>query len=183
MTLSPLGPSQGPSTDRSVQAELVVIQSAIDDLCFDLYGINGPDRGGIANGYGADETSDGFAETDPDEDDANDVNKSVDEAAFAADLMSWAIGVAFGRFDVKLATGGRIVTSDPDPFDALPLCSPGMLTGEDGLPLPRVPSNYPLAFPQNGILIDDAGHDRDLTAAIRAVIDEVFGASSHVFWN
>ena len=42
-------------------------------------------------------------------------------------LLSWAVGVAFGRFDWRLATGERAAPPEPDPFDPLPAKSPGML--------------------------------------------------------
>jgi len=49
--------------------------------------------------------------------------------------------------------------------------------------LAGVPSGYPLTLPENGILVDDSGHPRDLTAAVRAVFDAVFGATANVWWN
>ena len=42
---------------------------------------------------------------------------------------------------------------------------------------------YPLSFPEDGILVDDPGHQRDLTAAVRAVFDEVFGSGADGWWN
>jgi len=69
-------------------------------------------------------------------------------------LLSWALGVAFGRFDVRLATGERSAPTEPEPFDPLPVCSPGMLTGDDGLPLSQPPAGYPLAFPADGLLVE-----------------------------
>src|SRR5437867_492651 len=53
-----------------------------------------------------------------------------------------------------------------------------MLAGDDGLPVASVPSGYPLTFPVNGILVDDPGHRHDMTAAVRLVFDEVFGANA-----
>jgi hypothetical protein len=43
--------------------------------------------------------------------------------------VRWAVGVAFGRFDWRLATGERDAPPEPDPFDPLPAKSPGMLPG------------------------------------------------------
>ena len=47
-------------------------------------------------------------------------------------LLSWAVGVAFGRFDWRLATGERQALPEPDPFDPLPRKSPGMLPDGTG---------------------------------------------------
>ena len=69
---------------------------------------------------------------------------SLDPVGLAAGLVSWAVGVAAGRFDVRLATGEREWPEEPDPFDPLPVCSPGMLTGDDGLPLAVPPEGYPI---------------------------------------
>src|SRR5439155_6036471 len=101
----------------------------------------------------------------------------------AAELVSWAVGVAFGRFDVRLAIGAGPLPVEPEPFDPLPACSDGMLTGDDGMPLPLAPTGYPLAFPDTGVLVDDPGHAQDLTAAVRAVFDLVFGAGADRGWN
>jgi hypothetical protein len=89
--------------------------------------------------------------------------------------LDWLVGVAFGRFDLRLATGERVAPPEPDPFDPLPVCSPGMLTGKDGLPLAEAPPAYPLAFPADGILVDDAAEAQgaagsDLIPRIRSIL-------------
>ncbi len=173
---------------RAIEAELVAIQAEIDARCFDLYGIDEADRRAITEGFGggadpSGEPADRDAEADADIDDEREVENSADAAGLAAELVSWAVGVAFGRFDVRPATGAQELPAEPEPFDALPVCSPGMLTGDDGLPLACPPAGYPLAFPENGILVDDAGHTRDLTAAVRAVFDEVFGPAADAWWS
>jgi hypothetical protein len=94
-----------------------------------------------------------------------------------ASLLSWCLGVAFGRFDVHLATGERPAPPEPEPFDPLPVCSPGMLSGDVGLPLSQPPAGYPLAFPADGLLVDDPGHPQDLTSAVRVVFEVVFDDS------
>ena len=72
---------------------------------------------------------------------------------------------------------------EPEPFDPLPTCSPGMLTGEDGLPLEAPPPSYPIDFPRNGILADDPGDRADVTGRVRAMFDCVFGAEADRFWT
>jgi len=82
----------------------------------------------------------------------------------AGDLISWLVGVAFGRWD---AQGPRAV-GHFDPFAPVPLCPPGMLLGEDGFPTSGLPSGYPISFPSEGVLLDQPGHRLDLPAAVEA---------------
>jgi hypothetical protein len=70
-------------------------------------------------------------------------------------LWSWFVGVAFGRFDERLATGQRSIPREPKPFDPLPAHSPGMR-----------PEGEPRDAPLPDILVDDAGHGRDLAAHV-----------------
>jgi hypothetical protein len=181
---------------RTIEAELAAIQSKIDARCFDLYGIDEPDRRAITEGFGGGVVESGGSadtdagadaeaspEADPETDDQDDTESRADAKSLAAELVSWAAGVAFGRFDVRLATGVRALPAEPKPFDALPVCSPAMLTGENGLPLSIAPDSYPLTFPENGILVDDLGHRSDLTTAVRAVFDEIFGANADSWWQ
>jgi hypothetical protein len=112
--------------------------------------------------------------------DLDDVQRRVE---IALRFVSFSVGVAFGRFDVRIATGERALPPAPDALDPLPVCSPGMLTGDDGLPLSVPPPGYPLAFRADGILVDDPGDPRDLTAAVRAVFEVVFGAEADTRWN
>lgn len=123
---------------------------------------------GEGEGFHSEDDSD-----DAEEDQAIDAVE-VGAAPMVASLLSWTLGVAFGRFDVRLATGAREAPPEPEPFDPLPVCSPGMLTGDDGLPVAAPPSGYPLTFPTDGILVDDPGHARDLVRAVRAVFEVVF---------
>lgn len=66
-------------------------------------------------------------------------------------LYSWLIGVAFGRFDARLATGERAVPAEPDPFAPLSCCSPGMWP--EGEPRKEAPP---------AILVEDQGHRHDI---------------------
>ena len=176
---------------RSIEAELISIQSEIDTRCFDLYGIDKADRGIITQASGAnisenpDIESDGDtnAEADADMDEADDSQDNSDVVNLAAELGSWAVGVAFGRFDLRVATGTISLAKEPEPFDPLPACSPAMLTGDDGAPLTTPPAGYPIAFPENGLLVDDPGHPRDLTTAAHVVFEKLFEVNADAWWN
>jgi len=58
-----------------------------------------------------------------------------------------------------------------------------MLTGEDGLPLASAPNGYPLSLPADGILVDDDGHERDLTGAAQATLRAALGARGDAAWE
>lgn len=149
-------------------------QQRIDALVADAYGIHISAIEQV--GAPIDEDGEAIAESEDDfeSNGGEDAGTEVDAAPMVGSLLSWAMGVAFGRFDVRLATGDRYAPPEPEPFDPLPVCSPGMLTGDDGLPVAAPPSGYPLTFPPDGILVDDPGHPRDVVRAARAVFDAVF---------
>jgi len=141
------------SSRDGISESLTSIQAEIDQIAFDLYGFTDADRAAALGGteVAIDEPSD-----DDDEDEALDEVPSVDS------LLSWAIGVAFGRFDWRFATGERTAPPRPEPFDPLPAKSPGMLP--DGA----------MAFHQHaGILVDDQGHPHDLARLVEQVLETV----------
>lgn len=154
-----------------VNSELATIQAQLDDLCFDLYGIGGSDRQKIEQDF----NTDLVGAEDEDAENGHDAKANdLDASALAASLMSWIIGVSFGRFDVRLGTRERSVPAEPDPFDPLPACSIGMLTGGNGLPSETPPQDYPIDFPRDGIFVDDPGTPRDLVAACRQVVELLY---------
>ena len=171
------------------------IQREIDERCFNLYGIDQADRQAMTAGFGTGggvgegveptgEASAADAGGEDEDDDAPDgAAGGGDAPTFTTELLSWAVGVAFGRFDLRLATGERQAPPEPDPFDPLPVCSPGMLTGDDGLPPAVPPPGYPIAFPADGVLTDDPGHASDLTARVREVFGVVFGSQADARWQ
>ena len=113
------------------------------------------------------------------------VHREIREATDRqAELLSWALGVTFGIFDIRVALADhRIHREQPDLFDALPSCCPGMLTGRDGLPLGAPSSDYPVSFPLDGILVDDTGHGRDLVVGVQEVFMAAFGGAAHAAWG
>jgi len=139
----------------AIEAELTNIQAQIDAIAFDLYGFNESDRAAAQASGGA--TADDGAETGA-EDDGDD-EESAAPIDQTTGLLSWAAGVAFGRFDWRLATGERTAPPEPGPFDPLPAKSPGMLP-EGAAPFHR----------HAGVLIDDSGHPHDLARSIEEVL-------------
>lgn len=164
-----------------VEGGLGRVHADIDELCFELYGISDQDRRAIVEGFEVSDGGDESEEGEADDEDADEAVVELDVAGLAAGLVSWAVGVAVGRFDVRLATGARDWPEEPDPFDPLPVCSPGMLTGQDGLPLLDPPTGYPVGT--SPVLVDDPGHAVDVTARVRSVFDVVFGDDADEWWS
>lgn len=138
----------------AIEAELARIQAEIDDIAFSLYGFSDADRAAAEGGSGGDAAEDADGEGDEDE--------AVDDTPSADALLSWAIGVAFGRFDIRLATGEREAPPEPEPFDPLPAKSPGML-----------PDGEAPFHAHGGILVDDPGHAHDLVRIAERVLERV----------
>lgn len=133
----------------TMETELTHIQSEIDSIAFDLYGFSDADR------QAALEQAGGAA--------AGEAQESVERPAPPIDeLLSWAVGVAFGRFDWRLATGERDAPPEPEPFDPLPTKSPGML-----------PDGAEAFHQHNGILVDEKGHPHDLVRLMEDVLATV----------
>lgn len=144
---------------QSAADELVAIQAKIDELAAAAYGFaSEPGLSSSSEGL-SNEESGASSEDDEDADDESDESAGGfdDGQAFA----SWLIGVAFGRFDPRLATGERAIPPAPEPFDPLLSRSPGMYPeGEE-------PAGRP------DILVDDEGHADDLAARAIAVAERV----------
>jgi hypothetical protein len=135
-----------------IKTEMGEIHAAIDTIAFDLYGFEEVDRE-VINGPAT-----GEDEADADEDD-----EEVEAEVPSTDgLLSWAVGVAFGRFDLRIATGERPLELEPEPFDPLPSKSPGML-----------PEGAQLFHAHDGILVDEQGHPHDLVHVVEEVLGQV----------
>ena len=184
------------------ESELLKIQSVADELAYNLYGFTAEERkaaGVVQVSAESDLESDVF-EGGNDEVEALEADSAQTESAPSAStadsrvhtayFLSWCVGVAFGRWDVRIAIDQSLAPKLPDPFDPLPVCPPGMLVGPDGLPAepnrivseewlrarpnantlppdgsvknPTIPdSEYPLRISWDGVLVDDPGFNGD----------------------
>jgi hypothetical protein len=156
-------------------------QREIDDLSFRLYEIDGEDRRAIEVGDCiqeiTEEEPESLTEEEPEsltEEEPESLETAVDSREFVADLIGYSIGSAFGRWDISYATGARRPPDLPDPFDPLPVCSTGMLTGSDGLPAKETPPSYPLCVEWDGILVDDPDHASDIVRRVRGVLELIW---------
>lgn len=92
---------------------------------------------------------------------------------YAADLASYLVGCAFGRWDVRIGRDPSLAPPAPALFDPVPLCPPGQLVGEDGLPSIEAP-DYPLQLPPEHLLVDEPGYAWDIEALVHQVAEALF---------
>ncbi|MCA7902620.1 BREX-1 system adenine-specific DNA-methyltransferase PglX [Burkholderia cepacia] len=142
----------------TIEKELALVQTEIDEIAFELYGFSEADRAAVQASQGVANEGDTEASTD-DEGDDEDSAAPIDQTA---GLLSWAVGVAYGRFDWRLATGERAAPAEPEPFDPLAGKSPGML-----------PDGAAPFHAHEGILVDDQGHPHDLARLTEEVLARV----------
>jgi hypothetical protein len=123
------------------------------------------------------------SEEDADGDDGADDDKGfvLDMSPYATEEahISYLAGCAFGRWDIRFATGEREVAPPHDPFLPLPVCPPGMLQNEKGLSAKKgeVADCYPVKIAWSGVLVEDEGHPSDIIDRIRECAQVIW---SHV---
>ncbi len=160
-------------TFQEERAKQTACQHEIDKIVYGLYGIRDEDRRAIE--ASATEKIDPATEECDDEKDIHESEApSTDHPGFIAAVLSYAVGCAFGRWDVRVGRGDIEPPPLPGPFDPLPRCSPGMLVGGDGLLGRAAPADYPIRVPLDGILVDDPGHPADIVARVRQVLAHLF---------
>ena len=221
--------------DAARDQRLAAIQREVDDICFRLYGFSAADRAeierasstpaqapsaeGDASGR-ADAASEGASENEGENEGENDSEDDGEAAAPATtgkrralhdeigNLLMYAVGCAFGRWDARIGRDPSLAPALADPFAPLPVCAPGTLVGPDGLParkdaiaseawlrarpnaitLPEPGSvvgpgaitanDYPLPVAWDGILVDDPDADNDIVRRVRAALDALYGDAS-----
>lgn len=162
---------------QAVDADLLKIQSEIDEECFSLYGLGEADRRMIGEGFVESTTTDlsNPKSNVDDTDECEEESIAVDAPALVSDLLAHTVGCALGRWDLRIANGNCSEPNPPDPFDPVPLCPPGMLQNSEALPAePTDLANYPLDIVWSGILVDDKGHTDDIEDRVRAVLSHCF---------
>lgn len=159
------------SVKQQFLSEIDSIQAQIEKTVFDVFDISSSDREFIKPFTEYDLDNDNLPLEAVDEDILDDdLVSAQDPASQIAEFFMWCLGVVFGRWDVRFALAPSRLPSLPDPFAPLPVCSPGMLTSTDGLPLASSPDDYPLPIAWEGILVDDPDHPHDIVSAVRGVM-------------
>jgi hypothetical protein len=155
---------------RNASDQILMLFDAVDRLTGSAYGFDQA-AVSISNKKGRQLVSRNFLASGP------------RRTEFVGGVLSFFLGCAFGRWDVQIAAGQKPTPALPNPFAPLPICPPGQLQNEEGLPVTSHDVarmtlqgrwNYPIEIPWNGILVDDPGHSRDVEARIHHVLQVVW---------
>ena len=204
-----------------VERQLADIQHEIDELAFDLYELSDADRDLVRQEMGvtappevADpdaELADADAGDNPDDGAEGGADDGADEEEVEAEnldtyvhrLLSWCVGVVFGRWDVRFAQDASLLPELQGAFERLPVVAPAGLVGPHGYPaapgtiasaawlrarpnvitLPEglgeveavtTSDEYPIPVVWDGVLVSDPGAALDLAERVRGVLALLF---------
>lgn len=161
LPMSGAGPSLGAAQQlnrSAIEEKLADSLRKLDDTAFGIFGLTG-DRSTIEASLNRADRGEVSAADEEADDEVEDDRDSSDNTTLQ--LRSWLVGVAFGRFDPRIAVGKRALPPEPEVFDAIPSRSPGMYpVGEE-------------AEQRADLLVDDEGHSDDVAARTRAVGERV----------
>jgi hypothetical protein len=149
-------------------AEFSSAVSELNTLTWCAYELDEASKRSLSVSFGRGDTEDSDEDTDDEADDT-----AINDKSLCASSLSYAFGVALGRWDIRYATGEKTAPELPDPFAPLPVCPPGQLQNAQGLPagLEDVPPEYPVRIPWDGILVDDPSHPLDIERRVREVME------------
>lgn len=118
------------------------------------------------------------ADSDDDDSSSEDSDFVLDTSPYATEEahLSYLMGCALGRWDIRFATGDRKPEPLPNPFAPLPVCPPGMLQNNRGLPAMKadLPAGYPLSVAWSGVLVDHEGHPSDVIESVRDALRAIW---------
>lgn len=161
-----------------IKGALQGIQDRIDDISIRLYGLSDTSLVSENDKEPSDNEHDVKAEGEDEDSIDTEAEETIsfDPLALTAQFVDYLGGVAFGRWDIRLATGERQTPALRDPFAPLPSCPPGMLQNAEGLPAePKdVPHSYPIRISWSGILVDDENHPEDIINRVREVLEVIW---------
>jgi hypothetical protein len=152
-----------------VEGKLTALQRQIDHTAYRLYDIAEENQRAMQVSMDGRDTTEAVEE---DEESLEEERASTTDARnLITDVISYSFGTVLGRWDIRYATHQSSCPELPNPFAPLPILSPGMLTGGDGLPSRQAPPGYPLRIAPDGIVVDDPNHPDDLVRRVREVME------------
>lgn len=165
--------AEGDSLAKRLKEAIAEVDELWNSYVNRLYGVDNETVSDLANQIFMEQDTEG---EDEDSDSGSQERSDFTIGRAAASWISYSLGCAFGVWDVCSSEPEGKLLSRPDPFDSLPICSPGRLMGAEGLPISKdlLAKEYPVDIPWDGILVDDPGHPFDLEFRTLAVLDLIW---------
>ena len=93
---------------------------------------------------------------------------------WCSELVSYAVGCTFGRWDIRHALRIEKHSHIFDPFESLPKCPPGALKDRDDAPALHSPKGYPIQVAWDGILVDDTSNGEHVSKRVQDVLEFIW---------
>lgn len=135
----------------SLKHKLKKVEDKINEIGFKLYNFNEDDKIKAIDQYNRTAISENFDE-----------GVGNTKLLYLEKVLSWAVGVVFGRFEIKLATGEKKLPENPDPFEKLNYFGAAMISDEK--------SSFENKL---HIAVEDPLHPNDLSNLVQKVLDDI----------
>jgi hypothetical protein len=186
------GPSPRPEEDlASLCAEAASLQQAIDSAVARLVGLTDESAAALLtlaaapHVFGKWETADreDSGESDNEQEDeleSSRSNENVPPLSGFSSQLSFAMGCAFGRWDIRRCDHIDIDALFPNPQVPFPQVQPAAFELDNGRSCLTTPPDYPLRINWDGILVDDAEHHDDVLRRAIEILEMVWPGRAEV---
>jgi hypothetical protein len=99
------------------------------------------------------------------------VDRYVKANSWPHAVISYLLGLAVGRWDIRYALSSECPVANSSPFAALPRVPPGTLEVGRATSTTPLPIGYPVSPSMDGYLVDDPDHPDDMVGKMRACMD------------
>jgi hypothetical protein len=153
------------------EGRLIDLHDDINNYVDQIYGLSGSDSRLLDERLGiprAEAVSDDMGQGDD----------SFNIKGFAERLVSYLVGISFGRWDIRSAKSDRSELRTRSPFLPLPALSPGRIHPTD---MEVGKTFYPIKISRDRILVSERGKESALDAKVRDIAAHIWGAKSDRF--
>ncbi len=99
-----------------------------------------------------------------------------EEVSLTQDVLSYIVGVLFGRWDVRIGRNSDWHSVDSRQVESIPSFPPGTLFDKEGTPANSCVEGYPVNVSWTGVLADDTAASDDIVAGVRQVFEFLWGS-------
>ena len=151
------------SVESQLREEAQELQHRLDDISMVLYGLDSAEMAAESDEFAPGDHSHGPAKS------------AAEDRALTADVLSWLVGVLFGRFQPSPGGQTNRFCNTAGPFAPFPVASPGMSPDETD-------HGMPIEAHSDGLLAEDSGHPgKDIVRLVRELMERFWGLGAQDF--